>query len=97
MADGPDAALPLVDALAADLDGYHLFHAARADLLRRLDRRGRGGAALPARARAGDEPAGARVPPAAAFGAGGLIGSSTETGTSGAFASADQPAGSASV
>ena len=38
MADGPSAALPLVDALADDLEGYHLFHAARADLLRRLDR-----------------------------------------------------------
>ncbi len=33
---GPEAALALVDAL--DLDGYHLFHAVRADLLRRLDR-----------------------------------------------------------
>jgi RNA polymerase sigma-70 factor (ECF subfamily) len=38
MADGPRPALALVDALAAtgDLDGYHLLHAARADLLRRL-------------------------------------------------------------
>ena len=38
MADSPGAALALVDALAAtgDLDGYHLLHAARADLLRRL-------------------------------------------------------------
>ena len=34
--DGPDAALALVDAL--DLDGYHVFHAVRADLLRRLGR-----------------------------------------------------------
>ena len=34
--DGPEAALALVDAL--DLDGYHLFHAVRADLLRRLGR-----------------------------------------------------------
>ena len=34
--DGPAAALALVDAL--DLDGYHLFHAIRADLLRRLGR-----------------------------------------------------------
>ncbi|TPQ17190.1 RNA polymerase sigma factor [Streptomyces sporangiiformans] len=33
---GPAAALPLVDAL--DLDGYHVFHAVRADLLRRLGR-----------------------------------------------------------
>jgi RNA polymerase sigma-70 factor (ECF subfamily) len=34
--DGPAAALALVDRL--DLDGYHLFHAVRADLLRRLSR-----------------------------------------------------------
>ncbi len=40
MVDGPQPALALVDALAAggDLDGYHLLHAARADLLRRLGR-----------------------------------------------------------
>ena len=31
--DGPDAALVIVDGL--DLDGYHLWHATRADLLRR--------------------------------------------------------------
>jgi len=38
MVDGPRTALALIDALAAsgDLDGYHLLHAARADLLRRL-------------------------------------------------------------
>jgi RNA polymerase sigma-70 factor, ECF subfamily len=38
MVDGPGPALALVDALAAsgDLDRYHLLHAARADLLRRL-------------------------------------------------------------
>jgi RNA polymerase sigma-70 factor (ECF subfamily) len=38
MVDGPRAALSLIDALAAagDLDDYHLLHAARADLLRRL-------------------------------------------------------------
>ena len=35
--DGPDAGLPLIDAL--ELDGYHLFHAARAELLARLGRR----------------------------------------------------------
>jgi len=37
MADGPAAGLALIDALAAtnELDNYHLFHAARADLLRR--------------------------------------------------------------
>ncbi|MDH6628539.1 RNA polymerase sigma-70 factor (ECF subfamily) [Streptomyces sp. LBL] len=34
--DGPGPALDLVDAL--DLDGYHVFHAVRADLLRRLGR-----------------------------------------------------------
>jgi RNA polymerase sigma-70 factor (ECF subfamily) len=40
MADGPEAALPLVDAIAAtgQLDGYHLLHATRADLLRRAGR-----------------------------------------------------------
>jgi RNA polymerase sigma-70 factor, ECF subfamily len=36
MVDGPKAGLALIDALAGDLDGYHLFHAARADLLRRI-------------------------------------------------------------
>jgi len=38
MADGPQPALVLIDALAAsnDLENYHLLHAARADLLRRL-------------------------------------------------------------
>ena len=35
-ADGPAAALRQLDEL--DLDGYHLFHAARADLLCRLGR-----------------------------------------------------------
>ncbi|HEY5761011.1 MAG TPA: RNA polymerase sigma factor [Steroidobacter sp.] len=34
--DGPQAALHLIDALAADLDRFYLFHAIRADLLRRL-------------------------------------------------------------
>ena len=39
MADGPERG-PAAGrrARAGDLDGYHLFHAARADLLRRLDR-----------------------------------------------------------
>jgi len=38
MADGPGPALALIDALAAtnDLDNYHLLHAARADMLRRV-------------------------------------------------------------
>ena len=41
MADGPAAGLVLVEALGADgaLTDYHLFHATRADLLRRLGRR----------------------------------------------------------
>jgi len=39
MAHGPERGLALVDELAPELDGYHLFHSARADLLRRLDRR----------------------------------------------------------
>jgi RNA polymerase sigma-70 factor, ECF subfamily len=38
MADGPERGLPMVVALADELDGYHLFHATRADLLRRLGR-----------------------------------------------------------
>ena len=38
MVEGPQPALALIDTLAAsgDLDGYHLLHAARADLLRRI-------------------------------------------------------------
>lgn len=42
MADGPAEGLALVDALteAGELDGYHLLPATRADLLRRMDRRG---------------------------------------------------------
>ena len=52
--EGPDAALALVDAL--DLGDYYLFHAIRADLLRRLGRRGRGQAGL----RGGDRPRGER-------------------------------------
>lgn len=40
MAQGPEAALSLVDALAASgrLDGYYLLNATRADLLRRAGR-----------------------------------------------------------
>jgi RNA polymerase sigma-70 factor (ECF subfamily) len=36
--EGPAAALELVETLEPELDGYHAFHAARADLLWRLDR-----------------------------------------------------------
>ena len=39
MAEGPEAALPLVDELETELSDYHLWHAARADLMRRLERR----------------------------------------------------------
>jgi RNA polymerase sigma-70 factor (ECF subfamily) len=38
MRDGPAAGLALVDGLMDELQGYHLAHAARADLLRRLGR-----------------------------------------------------------
>jgi RNA polymerase sigma-70 factor, ECF subfamily len=40
---GPAAGLDLVDGL--DLDGFHLFHSVRADLLRRLGRAGEAAAA----------------------------------------------------
>lgn len=36
MVEGPQAALTILDRLAGDLEQYHLLHAARADLLRRL-------------------------------------------------------------
>ncbi|MDN5794772.1 MAG: RNA polymerase sigma factor [Intrasporangium sp.] len=36
--DGPDVAMALVDGLEDQLAGYHAFHAARADLLRRVGR-----------------------------------------------------------
>jgi RNA polymerase sigma-70 factor (ECF subfamily) len=36
--DGPSVGLGAVDGLTDDLNGYHAFHAARADLLRRLGR-----------------------------------------------------------
>lgn len=38
LADGPEAGLKLIDGITG-LDEYHLLHSARADLLRRLDRR----------------------------------------------------------
>jgi RNA polymerase sigma-70 factor (ECF subfamily) len=38
MAVGPEQGLALADTLAAELETYHLFHATRADLLRRLGR-----------------------------------------------------------
>ena len=36
--DGPDVALAEIDRLSETLDGYHAYHAARADLLRRVGR-----------------------------------------------------------
>jgi len=36
MASGFEPALRIIDSLAGELDGYHLLHAARADLLRRM-------------------------------------------------------------
>lgn len=38
MADGPRAALAIIEGIAdaGDLENYHLLHAARADLLRRI-------------------------------------------------------------
>ena len=44
MADGPSAGLTLMDEILG-LDEYHLYHAARADLLRRLERFGESKAA----------------------------------------------------
>jgi RNA polymerase sigma-70 factor, ECF subfamily len=38
MADGPSAGLALVEGLSTELSEYHLFHAARADMLHRLGR-----------------------------------------------------------
>ena len=38
MANGPESALSLIEALAGSLADYHLWHAAHADLLRRLGR-----------------------------------------------------------
>jgi RNA polymerase sigma-70 factor, ECF subfamily len=53
--DGPEAALALVDDL--DLDDFHLFHAIRADLLKRLGRRAEAASAFEeAIARAGNAP-----------------------------------------
>ena len=50
MRDGPEAGLARIDALDAGgaLEGYHLYHAARADLLRRLERPEAAGAAYQA-------------------------------------------------
>ena len=59
--DGPAAGLALVDDLP--LDRFYLFHAVRADLLRRLDRPSEAAAAYDEAARADHERPGARLPP----------------------------------
>jgi RNA polymerase sigma-70 factor (ECF subfamily) len=45
MADGPERGLELMEPLGGALDRYHLYHAARGDLLRRLGRRDESAAA----------------------------------------------------
>jgi RNA polymerase sigma-70 factor (ECF subfamily) len=44
--EGPATALNTLDAIASDLDNYHLLHAARGTMLRRLGRRDAAGAAF---------------------------------------------------
>ncbi len=46
MAEGPAAALPLLDELDDELAGYHLLHATRGDFLRRLGRNSEAAAAF---------------------------------------------------
>ena len=58
--DGPEPALAIVDTL--DLDGYHLLHATRADLLVRLGRAAGGLGRLPTCARPHDQCRRAEVP-----------------------------------
>ncbi|WP_285652445.1 DUF6596 domain-containing protein [Actinomycetospora sp. NBRC 106375] len=54
--DGPASALAIVDELAPRLDRYHLLHAVRADLLRRLGRDAEADAALDAALARTDDP-----------------------------------------
>ena len=44
--DGPGAALVAIDKNASELDGYHLMHAARGAMLRRLGRFDEAGSSL---------------------------------------------------
>ncbi len=55
--DGPDLALAEIDRLTETLDGYHAFHAARADLLRRHGRSGESRAAYDRAIRLAGNPA----------------------------------------
>ena len=57
MAEGPERGLELLEKLAGELDGYHLFHAARADLLRRMQRREEAAAAYRRAAELASNPA----------------------------------------
>jgi RNA polymerase sigma-70 factor (ECF subfamily) len=61
--DGPEAALALVADLELALDGYHVFHAVRADLLRRAGRAGDAAAEYEAAIAATENAAGGRPPP----------------------------------
>jgi RNA polymerase sigma-70 factor (ECF subfamily) len=49
--EGPSAALTALQEIASDLEGYHLLHATRGEMLRRLGRRGEAGAAYKRAAR----------------------------------------------
>ena len=55
MADGPEAALEIIEALAEISTSYHLLHAARADLLRRVGRFAEAAQELRASTRSGHE------------------------------------------
>ena len=66
MADGPAVGLARLDALEDKLPDYYLFHATRADLLRRSGRDVGGGGELPRRARARRHRRGAALPRTAA-------------------------------
>jgi RNA polymerase sigma-70 factor (ECF subfamily) len=57
MADGPAAGLELVELLEPELRGFRLFHATRADLLRRLNRRSDAAAAYREAIARSDDPA----------------------------------------
>jgi RNA polymerase sigma-70 factor, ECF subfamily len=46
MARGPEVGLQAIDGMAAELDGYHLFHSARGELLRRAGRHTEAAAAV---------------------------------------------------
>ena len=60
--DGPEVALAAVDGLERQLAGYHAYHAARADLLRRLGRGQESRAAVRQSHRAGGQHRRDRLP-----------------------------------